>query len=241
MHLASITQPADVAPIDGPQRYSPTYFAARVPVNQAPMARPVQSKVTLEGALLGAVLSRLEDPVLIIDRQRKVKFVNFAATCLLEGERNIHVQSGRLGFKSTQHTRQIERYAALPARESGSCCGGLRIERGRGHRDWLLLVSELASGSMGDSKLLLLQLVSRTRPRRLPRRALRDLFQLSERELTLLAGLMRGQSLRTIAAATSLSLETVRTYLKRVFAKCEVRSQTELLSLVQRLALLESG
>jgi DNA-binding CsgD family transcriptional regulator len=189
---------------------------------------------------LGAVLHRLEDPVFVIDGARRVEFANASALLLVGENRDLRLQAGRLTFGSAGNRLEFERLSTqiLGRADARSGSSALRLRRERAHKDWLLLLSLLAGESRSDPRLLL-RLVSRVRSRRLPVQVLRDLFALSDRELALLKALLQGKSLREVAAATSMSFETVRTYLKRIFAKCDVRSQTELLGLLQRLALFE--
>lgn len=65
-------------------------------------------------------------------------------------------------------------------------------------------------------------------------RALRDLFQLSEAEATLSMKLVEGCTLGEAAAAVPLTIESARTYLKRVFAKTGTCRQADLVRLLLR-------
>lgn len=65
-------------------------------------------------------------------------------------------------------------------------------------------------------------------------RALRDLFQLSEAEATLAMKLVEGCTLGEAAAAIPLTIESARTYLKRVFAKTGTARQADMVRLLLR-------
>jgi DNA-binding NarL/FixJ family response regulator len=52
-------------------------------------------------------------------------------------------------------------------------------------------------------------------------------FDLTDRELEVLRGLARGRSYKQVAADLSLSLDTVRTYVRRVYGKLQVHSVAE--------------
>ena len=52
-------------------------------------------------------------------------------------------------------------------------------------------------------------------------------FDLSERELQVLRGLAQGRSYKQVAADLSLSIDTVRTYVRRVYGKLQVHSVSE--------------
>jgi DNA-binding CsgD family transcriptional regulator len=64
--------------------------------------------------------------------------------------------------------------------------------------------------------------------------ALQGLFGLTPAEAIVARQLVSGRSVGEIAARHRLSLNTVRTHLKNIFAKTGVRRQTELVTLVLR-------
>ncbi len=70
------------------------------------------------------------------------------------------------------------------------------------------------------------------RPRMDPPRILRELYRLSEAELQVCWRLANGETLDEIAAAEGVSRETVRSQLKRVFAKTGTSRQSELVRLI---------
>lgn len=55
-------------------------------------------------------------------------------------------------------------------------------------------------------------------------------YQLTSREQEILGSLSKGNSYKLIAAELSISLDTVRTHIKRVYEKLHVHSQTEAVS-----------
>jgi DNA-binding CsgD family transcriptional regulator len=70
---------------------------------------------------------------------------------------------------------------------------------------------------------------------------LRRGYGLTSAEARLAAALARGESLRDIAEATGVGPETVRSHLKRVFAKTGTRRQSELVRLLILLSPREQG
>lgn len=211
-------------------------------VDDEPLPRTGRRAAATPQSTLGAALDRIEDPLFVIDARRQLEFANRAAKQLVERGAHLCIQRGRLSFTAEEYRVRFDRLLRQLGAPSDAPREpiGLRLPRRNASRDWLLLISPL-QGDLPLESRLLLHLVSRARPRRISRPLMRDLFALNWRELALIEGLIRGESLRAIAAQTSMTLETVRTYLKRIFVKCEVRSQVELLALVQRLALLDSG
>lgn len=63
---------------------------------------------------------------------------------------------------------------------------------------------------------------------------LRELFGLTAAEATIVSHLIRGRSLAEIATRHNLSLNTVRTHLKNIFAKTGTNRQTELVAFIAR-------
>lgn len=61
-------------------------------------------------------------------------------------------------------------------------------------------------------------------------RAPQNDYNLSDREKQILASLSTGNSFKLIAAELGISLETVRTHIKRIYEKLQVHSQTEAVS-----------
>ena len=70
---------------------------------------------------------------------------------------------------------------------------------------------------------------------------LQQVFGLTKSEARLASGLLCGQSLEEIAAATGVSLGTVRSQIKAVFAKTHTHRQAQLVGLLTRLALISES
>ncbi|GAA3140276.1 response regulator transcription factor [Planomonospora alba] len=82
------------------------------------------------------------------------------------------------------------------------------------------------------------RLLDRFRPRRPDERHAFTRQVLSQRELQVIRLVARGLSNRRIADELCLSLETVRTYLRRIFAKLDVSDRTQLAVLAHEAGLL---
>jgi DNA-binding CsgD family transcriptional regulator len=68
--------------------------------------------------------------------------------------------------------------------------------------------------------------------RHLPKRILVELYGLTSAEAALVELLLQGQSLDQAAAVLGVTIHTVKSHLKDVFARCQVHSQGELLQLL---------
>ena len=55
-------------------------------------------------------------------------------------------------------------------------------------------------------------------------------YQLTQREKEILSNLSKGNSFKMIAAELNISIDTVRTHIKRIYEKLQVHSQTEAVS-----------
>ncbi len=66
-------------------------------------------------------------------------------------------------------------------------------------------------------------------------RIAQDLFRLTRREALVAARLASGQGPQGTANALGVSVDTVRSHIRRIFEKCEVRTLSELVALLHRL------
>lgn len=64
---------------------------------------------------------------------------------------------------------------------------------------------------------------------------LQELFGLTRTEAALATRLSRGESLRDIASAMTISYETARTHLRRIFSKTDLNDQADLIAFLSRL------
>ena len=71
-----------------------------------------------------------------------------------------------------------------------------------------------------------------------PQRAAGPPVELSERELAVLRGLARGQSYKQVAAELEVSIDSVRTYIRRLYGKLRVHSATEAILYAMRSGLV---
>lgn len=78
--------------------------------------------------------------------------------------------------------------------------------------------------SPGIARLVIAQLQQQSAPDNLNR------YQLTAREKEILSSLSKGNSYKLIAAQFDISIDTVRTHIKHIYDKLQVRSQTEAVS-----------
>lgn len=70
---------------------------------------------------------------------------------------------------------------------------------------------------------------------------MRELFKLTRREAAIAAKLIEGKSVEQAAAELSVTYETARTHLRRIFSKTGTSRQAELLLLIARVPTLRNG
>lgn len=181
-----------------------------------------------------SIFDRYQNPLFVIDQDRMLIYRNDAGARIIGTSTGFAEKNGklRLGGKVDAALEQI-----ISAGHTLSGCRGLRLSPPHTGRDWLLLVHLL--GRLPDrsaGRAFLLHAIGRTRVRNMPFRALKDLFGLTVREITVIQELLANGKAQTVANRLSLSHETIRSHLKRIFRKCNVHSKTELSALLQRVA-----
>ena len=89
-----------------------------------------------------------------------------------------------------------------------------------------------AEGVSGQLYAVLVEPISRPQPDEIDVDRLKVLFRLSKREIDVLGALMSGDTDKEIAQKLTVSVETVRAYLKSIRAKLRVKTRTAIVSIV---------
>ena len=172
------------------------------------------------------MLREYREPLFVVDAQGTVVFMNAAGEFVVRSHSGFSLTANRLRCTSAKSDRRM-RSAFLRAAQVPGTRLGVRVERARA-RDWLVLVH-----AFENEALFCILAIGRVQSRRVPIEALTELFAFTQREADVVAVILKGANADDIAKALSLSRETVRSHLKRVFRKCDVNSMTELLTLIQ--------
>ncbi|TJZ64487.1 helix-turn-helix transcriptional regulator [Chitiniphilus eburneus] len=184
-----------------------------------------------------SALDAFSTPVLMLNRLGKVMVANHAAqTVLARGAPGISLDGANLLIDAADSERRLSTYLRLgdTALPDNSGRRTLRIPRGPNLPPLTLLVTTIHLAQQ-DGEGVEASLVFLFDPslRAAPDPAmLMLLFGLSEAEAALTAGLCRGESLETLAAARDVTLNTLRTQLKSVFGKTGTNRQAELVARV---------
>lgn len=174
--------------------------------------------------------------LMLLAADLEVLYCNRAAAEIVEAGQGVCIHAGRLALTAAdRHERLLAAVASLtqsplpfdrlepvilflrPAREAGAM---------------QMVVEACASAGARGGSGLLVSLHVHSRPRRISRGFLARAFHLTASEAEVAVQLFDGLSIPVVAARLGVSINTVKTHLKSVFMKCEVRSQGELIKLV---------
>ena len=182
-------------------------------------------------------------PALVVDPDGVIQACNDAAAALLAEDPRLRGRARQLSIRDpaaeTELARALrecladdrrQRQVRLPATDSSPPLA-LVVTRAPPR---LGAVAGDARGA--ESGSVLVTVIRRDGPGRLPTALLRELFGLTPTEARLARCIAAGRSPDQAAATFGVGVSTVRWHLKRVFAKTAVAGQTELTALLQALA-----
>lgn len=188
------------------------------------------------GIVNGMPLEARPRALMLLAANLEVLFCNRAAAEIIEARQGVRIDAGRFALTDAdRHERLLEAVASLtqsplPFDRLEPVILFLRPVREVGA---MQIVVEACSpaGARGGS-VLLVSLHMHTRPRRISRAFFARAFHLTASEAEVVVQLFDGLSIPVVASRLGVSINTVKTHLKNVFMKCEVRSQGELIKLV---------
>jgi DNA-binding CsgD family transcriptional regulator len=212
-------------------------FRERVEIAQTHVGRALEIYSRLRrakrlAAIDRSVLDLVDVAAMVVTFDGRLVRANAAAHALLAQRESVGVEDGVL---RCIHARGDGALAeALRAVEGPDAMGrfsALLLPRLTGVRPHLALVTRL-SEELTDLPMatVLIRNVSADHPN--SDRIFGDLFGLTPCELRVAVGIVRGSSPQQIAERLGLSVETVRSHLKRVFFKSATCSQADLVRLV---------
>ena len=189
--------------------------------------------IAQEAAL--ATLDKLNRGVFLLDDNGSVCFANRAAEAMVAKNDGLLLRRGRLQFSAVDANAVFEVFLANVRYASDSGGLVLRAERSRLKQPYRVLVSRLAPRHKRDGCgagycVFIYEPNGGHQP--VAASVLRQLYGLTPAEARLANELFGGQSLAESAKARSISVNTAKSMLKRIFTKCAVHSQPELLLLL---------
>ena len=191
---------------------------------------------------LCSVLQSHPDPLFVIDLQRRLFFRNRAATRLMRADDGFRQVLGRLSTGCAASDRRLtELLQDIHGRVDPNPFNarGLRLHRGGANGCRFLVVHPLGRCSPDglSGVLFLLHIPSPGRPSGAFDPLLRDLFGLSTAEIAAALAVIRMGGVENAATSLYLSRETVRTQIKAVYRKCDIRSSAQLAHLIHSVTL----
>jgi DNA-binding CsgD family transcriptional regulator len=191
-------------------------------------------QVSRAAAAATAALDQLRIGVIVMERRGRILHMNAVADRILSSEGFAKVGPGRLEFDGGHAERGL---SGLIEASLGSS-GNQTVRIG----EHVLSASPLEGyDAQGSSDALLITLRS-SEPEPQDRQAnLRMEFGLTPSEAAISDQIARGRTLRQIADRNSVSLNTVKTHLRAIFAKTNVRSQSDLVRVVLCHCLGDNG
>ena len=192
------------------------------------------ARAAATSAAAQAVLDKLNRGVLLIDTVGRVRFMNRAAHAMLARRSGLVLQCERFGFRGADSNAEFVRFLATGFDSGGSSSLVLRIDGQRQQGSYRVLVSPLArkDPDAPDAGYCVFIYEPNGGQRPLPLQVLKHLYGLTAAEARLTNQLFVGKSLADSAGGLGVSLNTAKSLLKRIFAKCAVGSQGELLQLL---------
>lgn len=164
----------------------------------------------------------LRHGIIILAPRSQVLYTNPAADRILREDDGVRAQIARIESEDVR----------VDTRRSG---GSFLWPRPSGRRPYIIHVLPLPQGAVapiGVQRRTMIMIIDPTRDPEPPTALLRHLYGLTRSEAEIAVMVMRGQGLKPIADALSLSVTTVKTHLQHVFDKTDTHRQAELVRLL---------
>jgi DNA-binding CsgD family transcriptional regulator/PAS domain-containing protein len=183
-------------------------------------------------------LERYPYAFLLADGEGRVLYSNAAAREIVAARDGLAIENGRLVTLSQHRDAAFGKALAQTAAGQGPSLRRLEIprpSRRKSYRAILMPIDDLRSIPLGVAipavSILLIDADSFSTP---DPEVLRELFSFTPAEARVSAKLLLGQNAEEIAGESKVSVETVRTHIKRIFSKTATSRQSELVSLILR-------
>lgn len=185
-----------------------------------------------------AALNKLPMGVVIVDKEAQVLFMNAMAGDIFALSDGVDVgPTGVFRTSMVQETKAL--HAMIAEAIEGSVmaqedqeAGAMIVSRPSLKRPFSLLVVPLLGENATEQDNVAVFINDPEKHNELSTTVLARLYGLTEAEARLLQGLILGKKLETVAAESSVSMNTVRSHLKQVFRKTGTNRQPELVSVV---------
>ncbi len=207
---------------DGP--FDHAEFAAVASIAQSAVAARGRVEVLrAASALKAAALDQLPCGVAIVDAQMRVEEMNEACRSILRRADGLSLHQDRLACRGAHDQASLARVVndTLLGVAGGAV---VRVARSGGDKPYVIRAITSRSGRKTSCVLMI---VDPDEAPRMGSEIWRAMFDLTECELIIAEGLVCGRKINDIAQQRGVSVETVRTQIKRMFERLHVSSQAE--------------
>lgn len=192
------------------------------------------------------VLDQLAAAVILLDRSTNVVFANAAARSLTANNGALRLQKSKVTAVWPAHAQRLDHIVQSVLR--GSPVGTMSIPHPEDGRLITILVTSIRSRDQGrlfdlglrDAALLMVAIDPAGRTG-LPLSMLADAFGLTPAEAKVAVAVSSGCTIPEAAARLSLSPNTVKSHLRRVFAKTGTSGQAGLAGLIASISVLRTN
>lgn len=236
----NLGRPADIGPYSADEHL---FLEGLIPHLQRALALfAVRKRLELERDVYRDLVENLTIGALAVDREGRIVSSNRAADRLIETSELLAIRDRRLRIKSPRQAEAFNAALQQIVTNQTSVAAVALGEGTAGHGGLGLLLRTLGPfRNFGDGSLpSAVVYLSDTAANRIgPASLVAELFDLTATESSLAILLARGQSLADAAMELGVTESSVRTYLKRIFAKTGLHRQAELVALIlQSVAVL---
>jgi DNA-binding CsgD family transcriptional regulator len=181
-----------------------------------------------------AALDLIDRGIVVTDSTARIRIANDFARRIAARVDALSFLDGRVSFLAAHLEREFERFrravhAWLPAR-APSPRWTFSALRASGEPDYRISMHALKDATTDDACIFIS--VHDTHAQRVDTRTLTQLYGLTPMQADIAAALFAGLAVEQVVDHLRISENTVRSHLKGVFKKCDVRSQAELLRLL---------
>ena len=204
------------------------------------LARAVQIQDRLasvggERDMMSDTMELLAVGVLFLDSSGRVLLMNRAAREMTVARDGLSINGGELVGTTSAVSAQIRALIASALRRALEGTSSVAIQRPSGRRQYVLLSSPARTGLSVDQRAKVMVLITDT-DREVPQAlaTLRAVYSLSPAEAALAIALCQGDTVKEIAFARGVSINTIHTQLESIQRKVGAHRQTETVSVLLR-------
>lgn len=195
-----------------------------------------------QNTMLENSLDALSSAITIVDAGGRICYFNQAMSELLDAQNDLQIKQQHLWFKSSQLTQQLNTLigetVAMFNGKQDDARSSLAVQINQ--QPYLLLALPLGSSAFYDlaktSGCVALSFTQQTGTQSVSKTILANLYHLTVREIQLCDALMADLSLQEAAEKVGITPSTARSYLKNIFQKMDVQSQSSLILRLSKLS-----